>query len=103
RSVTFTCTDRGDPARHHDHRDPCTRNPTRRLAQLASSARVVFSLADSAVDRLAQQVGVAVVARVLLDHVGEDPPEGDGTVVGMVEAPVERLALGDDAPGMIDL
>src|SRR4051812_33150159 len=32
-------------------------------------------LAGLAVDRLAQQVGVAVVPGVLLDHVGEDPAQ----------------------------
>src|SRR5437867_714988 len=72
-------------------------------AQIRNPAGAARLLADSAVDRLAQKVGVPVVARVLLDHVGEDPPEGDRTVVGMVEAPFERLALGDDAAGVVDL
>src|SRR5687768_10064095 len=61
------------------------------------------SLADGAVDRLAQEVGVPVVARVLLDHVGQDPPQADRAVVRMVEAPIERLALGSDAAGAVDL
>jgi hypothetical protein len=33
------------------------------------------SLARLTVDRLADQVGVTVVAGVFLDHVHEDPPE----------------------------
>lgn len=35
-------------------------------------------LADHSVDRFTQQVGVAVVPRVLLDHVGEDVAQRDG-------------------------
>src|SRR5712692_3170985 len=35
-------------------------------------------VAGAAVDALAEQVGVAVVARVLLDHVGDDPARRPG-------------------------
>ena len=35
-------------------------------------------VAGAAVDALAEQVGVAVVARVLLDHVGDDPAQRPG-------------------------
>src|SRR5699024_1069370 len=35
-----------------------------------------------AVERLAQQVGVTVVPRVLLDHVGEDPAQARCLTVG---------------------
>src|SRR5260370_24522688 len=39
-----------------------------------------FSLARLTVDRLADQVGVTVVAGVFLDHVHEDPPERDASL-----------------------
>src|SRR5215469_13346666 len=35
-------------------------------------------VAGPAVDALAEQVGVAVMARVLLDHVGDDPAQRPG-------------------------
>ncbi len=45
-----------------------------RVAALAAAEQLV---AGDAVDALAQQVGVAVVPRILLDHVLVDPPQGD--------------------------
>ena len=52
--------------------DRCEAVPTDR------TGLVVPSVAGGAVDRLAQQVGVAVVAGVLLEHVGHDPAQGVG-------------------------
>jgi hypothetical protein len=42
-----------------------------------------------AVDPLAERVGVAVVAGVLLDQVDEDPAQGDGAAPGVVPRDVE--------------
>src|SRR5690606_19107783 len=46
------------------------------------------------VDALAQEVGVAVVARVLLDHVEVDPAQAGGPVVRVLEGVVEAVATG---------
>ena len=52
------------------------------LAELEDAGPVTLAdkgrrsvVAGFAVDALAEQVGVAVVARVLLDHVGHDPAQ----------------------------
>src|SRR5689334_7322802 len=66
------------------------------------------SLTGLTVDRLADQVGVAVVAGVLLDHVHEDPAEAEGGVLVatlplrlLVETTV-REGLVDDRIGSVD-
>ena len=49
------------------------------VARLNSTATLVWQersvVAGAAVDAFAEQVGVAVMARVLLDHVGDDPAQ----------------------------
>src|SRR6266568_152400 len=57
------------------------------------------SEAGAAVDALAQQVGVAVVPRVLLDHVHVDPPERYLVAPLGDEGVVQRMR-GDRPPGM---
>src|SRR5487761_1350089 len=59
---------RAGPGRHA----PAARPARRR--QLSAMAPAAVSLARLAVDRLADQVGVAVVPGVLLHHVHEHPP-----------------------------
>jgi hypothetical protein len=57
-----------------------------RRRQLLSALSRVLLVAGDAVDPLAQQVGVPVVPRVLLDHVEVDPPQ-----VQRLAAQLERL------------
>jgi hypothetical protein len=49
------------------------------VARLNSTATLAWQvrsvIAGAAVDAFAEQVGVAVMARVLLDHVGDDPAQ----------------------------
>jgi NADPH2:quinone reductase len=54
-------------------------------------------LADRPVDALPQQVGVAAVPRVLLDHVNQDETEAHTPVLGTVEDLVERVLPRDAA------
>ncbi len=107
----------GDPAhRHHPH-DAAARCPQSRRARprprpppLLRRRRVTgrASLADDAVDPFAEEVGVAVMARVLLDQVHEDPAQRHRTpppirsrardlqVLGLRDEPVGERDL--DAP-----
>ena len=67
--------------------------PRRHAVALAHSA----SVADRAIDSFAQQVGVAAVAGVLLDHVDEDPAQArvePGPVDGLADVvpPVSRAS-----------
>ena len=55
-------------------------------------------LSGDSVDALAEQVGVAVVPRVLLDHVGEDIAERERLVV-IVPSDVEGLSGVDEVTG----
>jgi len=69
--------------------------------------RAVMAVAGLAIDRLAQQVGVTVVARVLLDHVYDDPPQIRRSAVRptplreLIEAAV-RQCLGDQGARPLD-
>ena len=70
--------------------------------------QVLRSLSGSAIDGLAQEVGVAVVAGVLLDHVAEDP-----THTGRLEArrrapddtvePLGQKHFFEGGPGPLDV
>ena len=51
-------------------------------------------LPDAAVDRLPQQVGMAGVPAVLLDHVADQPAQVGAPAVGDVDPQVEALAAG---------
>ena len=56
---------------------------------LLSARGLVRSPADSSVDELTDKVSMPVVAGVLLDHVGVDPPQGAGLAVpqpGVIQA-----------------
>ena len=55
---------------------PGTRMP-RREGWRSARRRVESSVASRAVDGFTQQVGVAVVAGILLDHVQQDPADAD--------------------------
>src|SRR6185295_12409905 len=60
--------------------------------------------ADGPVDRLAQEVGMAVVPGVLLDHVHHHQPQRDVLApAGLVSGHVERRGLALDPPGDLDL
>src|SRR5690606_22528180 len=61
----------------------------------AQAGSVRRSPADLAVDHLADQVGVAVVAGVLLDHVRVDPAQG-ALLAAAVQAGVVEGAVGRD-------
>ena len=71
-------------------------------ARTAASASPVptlpCSLPHGAVDLLAQQVGVPVVTRVLLDHVDHDPAQGQGRLLGRRRQGVEARRGGGDRP-----
>ena len=65
------------------------------------------SLAGGAVDRLADEVGVAVVAGVLLDHVHEDPAQAGSSAVGpgaprRLRQAAVRQHLGEDLTRAVD-
>ncbi len=54
------------------------------------------SLPHRSVDLLTQQVGVPVVAGVLLNHVHHDPPQGEARLLGGSRRDVEALGSGND-------
>src|SRR5262249_31583469 len=58
--------------------------PGRSCLAIASSARVSPLLAEATVDALAEQVGVPVVAGVLLDHVDDQLAQRDRLTLGVV-------------------
>ena len=62
----------------------------------APPRRPLRSLPHGAVDLLAQQVGVPVVTRVLLDHVHHDPAQGQGRLLGRFRERVEARCRGGD-------
>src|SRR5215468_3888305 len=70
---------------------------------ISDSVSSKASFSGGAVDRLTQEVGVPVVARVLLDHVPQQPAQRDRLAdPGVDERGLERGALGDLAR-MLDL